>query len=401
MTRLLGQHLRGLGAYYAGDFAAAAPLLRAALELAERADADASTESAEVLIVAAAVGLLIGDDRVVADLHRRIVARARHGGALGILSWALPRLAVSDIWAGRWTAASAGLTEALELARAMDQQVLVAYLLSELAIVAALRGREEECRSLAAESLELAARRGLAYVGYIANSALVTLELGLGRPEDALERSQAFAAMPGLDFWDALDRIESAVRAGEPAVARASLEPFAAWAEHSGSAWARPVALHCRALLTDDPGDAEQLFRAALDLHAQASRPFERARTELAFGGFLRRGPAAQGGPRPPARRARRGSRRSAPAHGPSAHAWSCARAGRPRAAATPARSTSSRPRSCRSSTASPRAIPTATSPRSCSSAPARSTSTCATSSASSASARASSWSISRPTAQR
>ena len=290
VTRLLGQHLRGLGAYYAGDFAGAAPLLREALELAQQADADASTESAEVLIVAAAVGLLIGDDRVVADLHRRIVARARHGGALGILAWALPRLAVSDIWAGQWTAASAGLTEALELARAMDQQVLVAYLLSELAIVAALRGREEECRALAAESLELAGRRGLAYVGYIANSALVTLELGLGRPEDALERSRAFAAMPGLDFWDALDRIESAVRAGEPAVARASLEPFAAWAEHSGSAWARPVALHCRALLTDDPGDAEELFRAALDLHAQASRPFERARTELAFGGFLRRG---------------------------------------------------------------------------------------------------------------
>jgi DNA-binding NarL/FixJ family response regulator len=49
------------------------------------------------------------------------------------------------------------------------------------------------------------------------------------------------------------------------------------------------VALHCRALLASDPRESERLFRAALDRHEQAARPFERARTELAFGAFLRR----------------------------------------------------------------------------------------------------------------
>ena len=53
------------------------------------------------------------------------------------------------------------------------------------------------------------------------------------------------------------------------------------------SAWARPVAAHCRALVAG-PDEAERLFREGLALHASSSRPFERAHTELAFGEFLR-----------------------------------------------------------------------------------------------------------------
>jgi DNA-binding CsgD family transcriptional regulator len=49
------------------------------------------------------------------------------------------------------------------------------------------------------------------------------------------------------------------------------------------------VALHCRALLSDDEGEARTLFSDALEAHAEAARPFERARSELAYGEFLRR----------------------------------------------------------------------------------------------------------------
>jgi DNA-binding CsgD family transcriptional regulator len=289
VVRLLGEHLRGVGAYYNGDFAHAAPHLRAALALAEEADAEGRPESADILTIAASIGLFLGDDRAVHDLHRRMVARARDRGAMGVLTWTLPRLAVSDIWAGQWSAAVAGLSEALDLARAQGFDVVVAFLLSELAIVAALRGDEDECRARAAESLALASAHGARYVAYIANSALVALELALGRSGDALDRSRAFPVMPGLDFWDALDRIEAAVRAGAPEHARPAAELFSAWAETSGSAWARPVARHCRALLSADPAEADRLFREALELHALAFRPLERARTELAYGEFLRR----------------------------------------------------------------------------------------------------------------
>jgi DNA-binding CsgD family transcriptional regulator len=85
-----------------------------------------------------------------------------------------------------------------------------------------------------------------------------------------------------------LDRIEAAVRAGEVATAHDWLAYYERWAERADAAWARAVAFHGRALLADD-AESERLFQAALHMHAQAARPFERARTELAFGEFLRR----------------------------------------------------------------------------------------------------------------
>jgi DNA-binding CsgD family transcriptional regulator len=47
--------------------------------------------------------------------------------------------------------------------------------------------------------------------------------------------------------------------------------------------------MHCRALLCDDEEESERRFRASLEAHIRATRPFERARTELALGEFLRR----------------------------------------------------------------------------------------------------------------
>jgi DNA-binding CsgD family transcriptional regulator len=90
-------------------------------------------------------------------------------------------------------------------------------------------------------------------------------------------------------FWGGLDRIEAAVRAGERETARAWLDEFERWAESSGAGWARAVVLHCRALLSDDEGVAERFFQAALAAHAEAARPFEEARCELAYGEVLRR----------------------------------------------------------------------------------------------------------------
>jgi DNA-binding CsgD family transcriptional regulator len=89
--------------------------------------------------------------------------------------------------------------------------------------------------------------------------------------------------------WSGPDRIEAAIRGGDVAAARAWLEAFESAAESSGEAWARAVSLRCRALLCDDDDDAEHLYGRALDAHGEAGRPFERARTELAFGEFLRR----------------------------------------------------------------------------------------------------------------
>jgi DNA-binding CsgD family transcriptional regulator len=90
-------------------------------------------------------------------------------------------------------------------------------------------------------------------------------------------------------FWAGLDRIEAAIRAGERETARAWLGVFEPWAESSAAPWARAVVLHCRALLSDDESETGRLFLAALAAHSHAARPFEHARSELAYGEFLRR----------------------------------------------------------------------------------------------------------------
>jgi DNA-binding CsgD family transcriptional regulator len=288
-TRMLTGLLIGVGELADGDFASSAPKLRLALELAgELDDQRAVAPPSLALLFAGRAALYLGDDRSAYRIHREAAARARASGVLGALTQVLPILTTAEIWAGRWPSASANATEGLRLGRETSQHHLVSQELVLLALLASLRGDEDECRKLAAETRELASARGLGVVAEITQWALALLELGLGRAEEAIRRAREISDTLAV-YWSALDRVEAAVRGGEPETAGAWLDSFQPWAENTGAPWARAVALHCRALLADDESEAERLFLAALDVHAQANRPFERARSELAFGEFLRR----------------------------------------------------------------------------------------------------------------
>jgi DNA-binding CsgD family transcriptional regulator len=286
--RMLGQLLIGLGAHAEGDFADAAPRLRVALDLVDELDDDAAGEQLVALLFAGRAALYLGDDRAAYRTHREAAARARASGALSIVTQILPRLATLEIWAGRWPSAAANAKEGIQLARDIGQHDLVAQQRVLLGLIAALRGSEDECRSLTAESREVASARGLGIVAEFAHWALALLELGLGHADEALRRFRGISTTPVV-FWAGLDRIEAAIRAGDRETARAWLDVFTAWTESSAAAWARAAVLHCRALLSDDDAEVERLFSAALEEHGEATRPFEQARSELAFGEFLRR----------------------------------------------------------------------------------------------------------------
>jgi hypothetical protein len=87
----------------------------------------------------------------------------------------------------------------------------------------------------------------------------------------------------------ALDRIEAAIHSGRRDEALEWLDRLDAFATHTGVTSEQARVAHCRALLAEGE-TARSLFEEALTLHAQSRRPFERARTELAYGEFLRRG---------------------------------------------------------------------------------------------------------------
>ena len=280
--------LTGIGAHFEGDFAAAAPPLRLAVSSAERLDDDYTTEEPVALLFAGRAALYLGDDRDVYRIHHEAAVRARTAGLLVILTQILPQVGIAELWEGRWASASANLSEGLRIAREIGQHDLVAYQLVLLALIAAHRGDEDECRSLAGESLELSYARRFVFATESAHWALTVLELGLGRPEEALRHARA-ASNSGIRLWAMLDRIEAAVHAGEREAARDWLAYFEPWAENGGAAWARAVLLHCKGLLSDDERECERLLRASLDAHAKATRPFERSRTELALGELLRR----------------------------------------------------------------------------------------------------------------
>ena len=87
----------------------------------------------------------------------------------------------------------------------------------------------------------------------------------------------------------ALDRIDAAVRAGDREQAAVWVKQLVPYADGTQWPWACAAVDHGRALLAE-PAAAPALFDSALAHHARAGgRPYDAARTHLAYGEFLRR----------------------------------------------------------------------------------------------------------------
>ena len=130
-----------------------------------------------------AVFCLWNEDYVTArTLLERLVELAR-GGLRGLLPLALDTLASVDLRTGRWNAAEGHSAEALRLAVERGQEWVAASCNTTLAAIAAVTGREDECRRRAQSALELAP--GSEVVLAWAATSLASLELSLDRPAAA------------------------------------------------------------------------------------------------------------------------------------------------------------------------------------------------------------------------
>jgi DNA-binding CsgD family transcriptional regulator len=213
---------------------------------------------------------------------------------VGELPLALGLLAAVEVFLGRFGTAAANTAEGLRLAVETGQETNTSYQLATLARAEAPQGREAECRAHAEEAIAVATTRGLALQGAAALYGLGVLELGLGRPDEALAHLTAITdpgsglAHPLVALFCAPDHVEAAVRSGRAELAEPILENFEGWAERVPARWPAAAAARMRALLADR-GVADDCYEEALCLQPDAELPFEHARTRLLFGEHLRR----------------------------------------------------------------------------------------------------------------
>ena len=226
-----------------------------------------------------------------AELLERIVESARAAGRLERLARPLDTLASLDYRLGRWPRAEGRSREALRIARLGTNRFDVGSALTTQARIAAARGDEPVARSLIDDAL--AASPGDLLVSAYARTAAALLELSLDHPDRTIALLEPFADLPvsrnePMAFiWEA-DLIEAYVRIGRLADAETLLVTFERRAVSTGRSWALAVAARCRGL-TSPADELEEHFELALQRHERVEMPFERARTELAFGSRLRR----------------------------------------------------------------------------------------------------------------
>ncbi|MQY02812.1 LuxR C-terminal-related transcriptional regulator [Actinomadura macrotermitis] len=288
--QLMFEYLDGMAATFRGRHREAAGPLRRVLELAPAAGGPS------VLVWASVAGQFLGEDARALRLARRALGMARDRGAAAAVPQIIEFLVHAHYWLGRYDEAAESAAEGLRLAEEAGQPNTAALHLSSLAMVSAIRGDAESARARSRAALRLAAAHGVGMVQARGAWALACLDLAAGRHAQAVAGLRATAwtgrgqghlvvqvlATPQL--------VEAAARAGtaEAAGAREALAVYERWADSTGSPGRRALAARCRALLAS-PAESAELYLHALDLHQQAECDFERARTQLLFGGTLRR----------------------------------------------------------------------------------------------------------------
>ena len=291
MVRCRVRALSGMATMLAGDAADA----RDALEEAGRllAGMDGLSPGTQSAVLGLHAGVSTGQERELQAQMTHLIEMAHETDTFGLLPYVLGVLADAEYRLGDWDAAARDLS-AVALAEEYGQYGILPFCLSISGRLRAARGEESRGRAELERATTLAQEVGsLTVVGW-GHAALGFLELGLGRPEEALVeliQVEAFAEDSGLEDplfvpW-APDLVEAYVRAGRPAEADAACVALVRRTERAGVPLALAFGARCQGLVEAE--GFEHHFEQALADHEQADSPFETARTLLAYGSRLHR----------------------------------------------------------------------------------------------------------------
>ena len=293
-----------------GQWAAAVSVLDGALKTGE------DVTDLDVLANLGNAALQLGDDQAQQRFYTRAMSRAREVGGAMTVVYALQRLCFGYLVAGDWVAVRSSAEEALALATSLGQRPLAAPPLAWLTLLAALQGRDDY-EILLGDLEEVLATHPLGIltdpVHDLTRWAKGAHAAAAADPLGALHHLSQLR-VPAVARMAATERIDVAVRAGDPGLARRWIGELAEFADATGRPWALATVAYGQAMTSDtdnttgtggpagehgsdphshpgsDPGsDRGRLFEDALAHHAHAHRSYDLARTQLAYGQWLRR----------------------------------------------------------------------------------------------------------------
>ncbi|GAB4585692.1 ATP-binding protein [Nocardia sp. IFM 10818] len=238
-------------------------------------------------IVAGFSGLMLADDAATAAIMDEVVSCARATGELQWIPYALELAALAHAFTGAFGEAGTAVAEGIALSEELGMPTEAAALRAIEVWLAAVGGDEPGCRALAREILPGLSGTHRTHAA-LAEWGLAIADLAGGDLTAAVDRLDGVCTGPAAhDFLlrAVPDHVEAAVRGGDRDRAEKHFAAFGQWAESVGSPAAEALSRRCRALLSTGD-DAEEHYSAAL---AQHGSPYDRARTQLVYGEWLRR----------------------------------------------------------------------------------------------------------------
>jgi hypothetical protein len=259
---------------------------------------DLETDDQDLLPNLGIAALHVGDDVAARRFHDLLLTRARGTGAMMLVLYSQTRLALVDLATGAWSRAEARCAEAVSLGEETGQPVLSAMPRALQLVVTVRRGHAEAYARLLAEVEAVTETQSAGILDVVVRD-LTRWAKGLRALQEGERPAAAFHQLAQLSHditrrAAAVDRVEVAIAAGQAEAARLWVDDLAGFAAATGQQWARAIAEHGHALLSDDPASAQAAFGRALEAHEAAAaggaaRAFDQARTRLAYGEWLRR----------------------------------------------------------------------------------------------------------------
>ena len=211
----------------------------------------------------------------------------RDAGVLALLPMAVSQRVGWELFAGDLAAVSALVVEQDTVQEAIGGDSSPG---SRIAL-AAYRGREAEVAQLDEATTRDAVARGDGPWVAMLHWSTAVLCNGLGRYDEALGAAQLGAAYPPdlhVSSWALSELVEAAARCGQPEAAADALGRLAEMARACGTDWVLGVEARARALVAG-AGDAEDLYRDAIERLGRTPFRTELARAHLLYGEWLRR----------------------------------------------------------------------------------------------------------------